>query len=96
MAADIIAPIPIGAEGYFVSLVGRKPHRRLHYLGKCHRMPGVHYLNFIQYGLDAPDEMDYDEVCKQCWPEAVANVDPDSENEMDDDGIAYTEDEEES
>ena len=33
-------------EGYYVSHSGKKAIRVLHYLGRCHMLPGVDYLSF--------------------------------------------------
>jgi len=58
--------VPAGEQGYVVSL-GKRDWRRLHYLGGCSRMPGIHYLRYEFLGQERPEPDRYDEVCKQCW-----------------------------
>jgi hypothetical protein len=54
-----------------VSIVkrGRSDHRKLHYLGLCHLVPGVDYLRFEELGTGMPAAAAYDSVCSRCWPE---------------------------
>jgi len=54
-------------EQGFVTSISRQGWRRLHYLGGCSRIPGIHYLNFNFLGEAVPGTEDYDDVCKQCW-----------------------------
>jgi len=72
-AAQVTAPpeeeepfLPKTEQG-FVTSVSRQGWRRLHYLGGCSRIPGIHYLNFNFLGEAVPGIEDYDDVCKQCW-----------------------------
>jgi len=58
--------IPAEEQGYVVSL-GKRGWRRLHYLGGCSRLPGVHYLRFELLGIERPPPDGYDDVCQQCW-----------------------------
>jgi len=55
------------SEVGFVTSVSRQGWRRLHYLGGCSRVPGIHYLNFECLGEAVPRLEEYDDVCKQCW-----------------------------
>ena len=43
---------PAAITGYYVSITGKKKTRRLHYAGACGRLPGVHYQEFEELGLD--------------------------------------------
>ncbi len=52
-------------------MVGRQRTRRLHYLGACHRVPGLDYLDYEELGPNMPDEDSYDLVCRSCWPGQV-------------------------
>jgi len=61
---DVI--LPATERGYVISL-GKKDWRRLHYLGGCSRVPGVHYLRFELLGEAQPPEDAYDDYCGQCW-----------------------------
>jgi len=57
---------PAGEQGYVVSL-GKRDWRRLHYIGGCSRLPGVHYLRFEFLGAERPSPEQCDDVCRQCW-----------------------------
>ena len=54
-------------EGYVVSISGKKRLRRLHFRGSCHRIPGIDYLDFEDFGHHLPAESQYDDYCHQCW-----------------------------
>ncbi len=71
--------LPHGVKGYVISMVGRQRTRRLHYLGACHRVPGIDYLEYYELGMSMPDEDTYDLVCRNCWPSQV--VKPLSDND---------------
>ncbi len=60
--------LPREVRGYVISMVGRQRTRRLHYLGACHRVPGIDYLDYEELGPNMPDEDSYDLVCRNCWP----------------------------
>ena len=59
-------PEPEPNEGYVVS-ISPAGFRRLHYLGACYRVPGLHYLQFEILGPDLPDVAAYHDFCHQCW-----------------------------
>ena len=70
-AGERSAPkIPDGEVGYVISLVrkGRRTHKKLHYLGQCHLVPGVDYLRYEWIGPQRPGVEFYDSVCIRCWP----------------------------
>ncbi len=76
------ARLPSEVTGYVVSLASRGKRRCLHYLGLCHRVPGIDYLNFIIHGEEAPSAEDYDTVCRKCWPQGISADDaPGAETE---------------
>ena len=54
-------------EGYVVSVTGAAKLRRLHFVGRCWRLPGVHYTNYIAFGLAPPPPAAYAAVCRSCW-----------------------------
>jgi len=60
-------PLLPGEERGFVVSVSKLGWRRLHYLGGCSRVPGVHYLTFELLGETPPDAEQYNEVCRHCW-----------------------------
>lgn len=62
------------AEGYVVSVTGRMRHRRLHFVGNCYRIPGVHYADYVVYGGTVPPAAAYTTVCRNCWKEQAAEV----------------------
>ncbi len=69
--------MPADVVGYVVSIVrrGRSDHRKLHYLGLCHLVPGVDYLHFEELGTTMPFADAYDSVCSRCWPEGKVTED---------------------
>ena len=54
-------------KGYVTSISGKRRLRRLHYVGQCHRLPGVDYLEFETHGEKQPHATLYDDYCRQCW-----------------------------
>ncbi len=74
--------LPEGVSGYVVSIVGRGKWRSLHYLGLCHRVPGIDYLDYQLYGQDPPSSEQYDKVCRKCWPQGMQDMEaPGDESE---------------
>ncbi len=74
--------VPKIGSGYVVSVSGKKGLRRLHRWGWCHRVPGVDYRKFVEYGDRCPGADLYDDFCHQCWrgggrPSAEADVEDD-------------------
>ena len=69
--------IPDGEVGYVLSLVrrGRRMHKKLHYLGQCHLVPGVDYLRYDWIGPQRLGAEFYDSVCTRCWPAKDAEED---------------------
>jgi len=63
-----VAPASDGppTSGFVVS-ISKSGWRRLHRIGGCTRMPGVHYLNFELLGDEKPGVEAYDDFCRQCW-----------------------------
>ncbi len=55
--------------------------RCLHLVGKCYRKPGTHYMMYDARGLDLPPTEDYDQVCGSCWPDGVASLETESQDE---------------
>ena len=74
LPAIMDAPVPDEKElpksGYVVTFMFERRLRRLHYVGRCYRKPGVDYFDYDSYGelLLAADQ--YDKTCVQCWPPA--------------------------
>ncbi len=58
---------PRWANGYVISISGNRRIRRLHKLGQCYRVPGVHYVRFEECGLELPSATLYNQYCKDCW-----------------------------
>ena len=54
-------------EGYVVSITGHARLRRLHFVGLCHRRPGVHFQEWSAHGKTLPVPSAYDTVCRACW-----------------------------
>ncbi len=59
--------VPKIGTGYVVSVSGKRKLRRLHRWGWCHRVPGVDYRQFVEYGDRCPEPQFYDDYCHQCW-----------------------------
>ena len=80
--------IPEGEVGYVLSLVrrGKQIHKKLHYLGQCHLVPGVDYLRYDWIGPQRLGLEFYDSVCTRCWPIKDAGED---ETTSSDTGEAY-------
>ena len=53
--------------GFVVSEVGKR-RRRLHFVGHCFRLPGLHYRSFTVFGDEVPEESAFDKVCSGCFP----------------------------
>ncbi len=64
---NVEARVPAEAEGYCVSVSAKTKFRRLHYVGRCHRVPGIDYMGFEWYGQERPPAEAFDATCKQCW-----------------------------
>ncbi len=54
-------------KGYVISITSKTKFRRLHYVGRCHRHPGVHYQDYEWMGTELPAATEYDDHCRQCW-----------------------------
>ncbi len=59
--------LPAGVHGYVVSIGRKSGFRRLHLIGRCHRIPGIDYTLFEELGAQMPPPARYDGVCGQCW-----------------------------
>ncbi len=59
--------LPAGVHGYVVSIGRKSGFRRLHLIGRCHRIPGIDYTLFEELGSQMPPPAWYDGVCGQCW-----------------------------
>ncbi len=59
--------LPEEVKGYVVSISGKHGFRRLHLLGRCHRVLGVDYACYEELGSEMPGPSQYDDVCGQCW-----------------------------
>ena len=58
------------AMGMFVvSVQSRSRFRRLHRIGSCGRLPGIHYLEYLVLGDSMPGSSSFDACCRQCFPE---------------------------
>ena len=64
--------LPDEAIGYVVSISRKNARRCLHYVGRCPRVPYVHYKEAEELGPRLPPPHLYSAVCKECWPGAVA------------------------
>ena len=74
-------PDALPAHGFVISFTRKKKFPRLHHLGYCFRLPGLHYLQFEECGDTEPDVDRYMYKCRDCWPIAKTAAEPaDSES----------------
>ncbi len=59
--------LPQEVSGFVVSISKKRGYRRLHLIGRCHRVPGIDYTDFEELGAAMPEPSKYDGVCGQCW-----------------------------
>ncbi len=62
---------PKSEGGFIVSTSTKHKLRRLHFLGKCFRLPGVHYQESEFLGPELPGEGLYDDLWRQCWEDGA-------------------------
>ena len=77
-------PAALPAHGFVISFTRKKKISRLHHLGSCFRLPGLHYLQFVECGDTEPDVDRYMYKCRDCWPvskAAAEQADSDSGSE---------------
>jgi hypothetical protein len=55
---------------YFVC-IRRTGRRTLHLGGECHRVPGLHYRQFLRLGETFPGKGEYHVICRDCFPLGV-------------------------
>ena len=71
----LVLPIEDKApHGYVVAIAGSSRRRRLHQVGRCWRVPGLHYKDFEVFGDTLPAAEDYHLICRQCWPASGAQL----------------------
>ena len=61
-------------HGYVVAIAGSSRRRRLHQVGRCWRVPGLHYRDFEVFWDVLPPAEAYHLICHQCWPAAGAQL----------------------
>ena len=74
------AQVPVETEapaGFVVSKTSSKL-RRLHFVGSCSRVPGIHYHCFDTWGQTCPPEAEYDLKCINCFGRPVPALEEDS------------------
>ena len=54
--------------GFVVAMTTSKL-RRLHFVGNCGKIPGIHYRSFEAFSDEVPDATKYDRRCRSCFPE---------------------------
>ena len=58
-------------EGFVVSHAKGSRVRRLHFMGGCWRIPGVHYHRYVSYGQEMPPPSAMNARCRECFPPAA-------------------------
>ena len=83
-------------SGYVITFTFKKRLRRLHYIGRCYRRPGVDYYDYEAHGETLPPPDRYDKTCLQCWPpvgggpEQAGSDDSDEESSSSSGSSSYT------
>ena len=54
--------------GFVVAMTTSKL-RRLHVVGNCGKIPGIHYRSYEAFDNEVPDAAKYDRRCRSCFPE---------------------------
>ena len=54
-------------RGYVISISGKRRVRRLQFVGLCHRLPGLDFLDYECHDDELPAGGLYDDYCHQCW-----------------------------
>ena len=63
LAGEEIAP-----WGFVVSITRNGHHRKLHHIGDCRYVPGIHYREFEVWGSKLPTEREIHSRCGWCFP----------------------------
>ena len=75
--------VPVIERGFVISLTQKKKITRLHYIGACHRTPGVFYQHYEYWGSVEPERERYMYRRKDCWPESQGKKPPGKEGQED-------------
>jgi hypothetical protein len=65
--ARTYAQVPSEAKGYIISFTKKRKISRLHYVGCCHRLPGIFITDFEEHGEEEPEASQYMFRCKDCF-----------------------------
>ena len=78
LAQADVAPPEVETEpwGFVVSITRNGRHNKLHHLGDCRLVPGIHYREFEVWGSKLPGESEIHSRCGWCFPveKPVASV----------------------
>ena len=66
--------------GYVISISKRHGRRCLHYVGRCPRVPYVHYKEAEEMGMELPPPHTYNAVCGDCWAKEEKTAFGDAQN----------------
>jgi hypothetical protein len=70
---------------FVTSVVGKSRLRTLHKIGECHRTPGVHYKEFIEFGSSMPGLESYHKACRDCFPLLIEGQESEGGDSSDED-----------
>ena len=84
-------PVELEAPAGFVISKTSSKLRRLHFVGSCSRVPGIHYHSFEAWGQTCPPEGEYDLKCINCFGRSVPTLDG-SGSSSEDSGSSGSED----
>lgn len=79
---------------YVLCISARTRKLTLHRIGECHRVPGLHYLEYRFLTYDPPKLEEYHHACRQCFPRGLE--DPGDSSEALSSGEASSSSEDES
>ena len=68
LAALVVPDGRAAPVGYVISKTQGGRCLRLHHTGFCFRVPGEHYREFVDCGVEAPAEHLFTHRCKDCFP----------------------------
>ena len=74
--------------GFVVSVTRGGKHRKLHHIGDCRLVPGIHYKDFEVWGNVLPGGGDIDSRCGWCFPASSGSAQTAAEPESDRESVS--------
>ena len=83
-------PLEVDAPAGFVIAKTTSKLRRLHFVGSCSRVPGVHYHKFDSWGQTCPPDTEFDLRCVNCFGRPVPSLEDSSSEDSSSSGCSST------